>query len=519
MKSRKTAVIILSLIVVLLALGSYFAYRTLTKATPLFSEITYELGEVDISEDITSYIDAREYVLGRSSLDISDVDVDAVGDYIITCDTTYNTYCFDIHIVDTTAPEISYDEDAKVLGTYNEYSIDDLDIIASDLSPTNDLRLTSYSFDGEEYEISENTFEFLTPGTYIFDVEATDIYGNTSSDSISVDIVPAPEFLLLYDREYMTGTSYSPLSFVYAEDRFGNDLTDNIVILNDDNYDPDVPGSYQITYSVKDNDDISRILSCTINISDTCTENNPGFELDDTTLEVLVNHEYFQYEPLATSEAPYEELIELTSPTSFGVCIENSEQISSFSAFIYKVTEDYVYFFTNAHCEFFPGSVHLHDYEGREIPVDFSEIITYSNPFYQNTTYYVQYDMQLFAIPVRYFDDLLTYREVHIDLDAYNNLRNGDICLMNTQAWNHDTRDILDINTVTHADSWEVGEINVILLTYGQAVAGCSGSPYFDAYGNFIGILRGTRHVQGEGTATICVSVNNVVTFARGHIN
>ncbi len=519
MKNKKLFAIILNSIVVVLALASYFAYKSLTRVTPLFSENTYELGNVNISEDITSYIEASEFILNKTTLDISDVDADRAGSYLITCDTTYDTYSFDIHIVDTTAPVIGFGDNASVMGTYNEYSINDLDITVSDLSPASEVRITSYSYNGDEYEICDNSFEFTTPGTYIFNIEATDIYGNTSSDSRSFDIVPAPEFLLINDREYMSGTNYTPYDFVYAEDRFGNDITDNIIILDDSNFDPDTPGSYQITYSVKDNDDIGRISSCTINISDTSTDNNLGFEFDDTTLDILINHEYFQYEPLTTSEEPYEDLIELTSPTSFGVCIENNELSSSFSAFIYKVTTDYVYFFTNAHCEFFDGDAHMHDYTGRVIPIDMSEVITFSNPFYENTIYYIQYDMQLFAVPVCYFDNLLSYREVHIDLDAYNNLHNGDICLMNTQAWNHNTRDIVDINVVTHADSWEVGDINVILISYGQAVAGCSGSPYFDQHGNLLGILRGTRYIDGEGTTTICIPVNGLVTFAREHID
>ena len=60
----------------------------------------------------------------------------------------------------------------------------------------------------------------------------------------------------------------------------------------------------------------------------------------------------------------------------------------------------------------------------------------------------------MFAVPIGYFDvdELLGYRQVHIDRVAFDELAAGDMLLMNTQSWRRCQKDIVLENVIMYTD-------------------------------------------------------------------
>ena len=350
-----------------------------------------------------------------------------------------------------------------------------------------------------------------------------DSSASVSLDTIAEDIVvetvpepePAPEpphFIFLHDRKYKTGTELSLTDLVYAEDKDGNDITDRIIITDNGSYDPDTAGTYNITYSVTDDDKITNEETITISIGD-YEANDYGFETGPDALRTIIAHNHFSYEPLAEEETGTDALIRLTSPTSFGAAYDDG----ACTCFLYRVTDSYLYFFTNKHCPVDSAdTLCLYDHNDNmtEIPKDDITFLKYHPEYDAVANGYQHYDQQMFVVPIEYFDIdvLLEAKQVLVDTDALEALAPGDMFLMNTQSWRRCQKDIVCENTVVFTDGYnktvyraddennEMCLSHMIVGNLKNSVGSCSGSPCFDSCGHFLGFLwGGTRSNDEEG--------------------
>ena len=340
------------------------------------------------------------------------------------------------------------------------------------------------------------------------ELEVTDI----PEEPIPEEEIPAPEpprFIMLCDRVYKTGTDLSLMDLVYAEDAEGNDITDRIEIVSDGGYNPDSRGVYQITYSVSDEEGVTAEETINVSIGD-YDKNEYGFAVDSEIIGFLIEHGYFGYDTLSEDEAgDIAALTALTSPTSFGAAYGDG----ACTCFLYKVTENYLFFFTNKHCPVDSAdTLCIYDYNDNmtEIPDTDITFLKYHPEYDAVANGYLQYDQQMFVVPISYFnvDELLTFREVHVDTSAYEQLKAGDYFLMNTQSWRRCQQDIVLDNTVMFVDCYEQTAYHydedpeklvpavshMVVGDLKNAVGSCSGSPCFDKYGNFLGFIWGTTY-------------------------
>ncbi|MCR4792905.1 MAG: DUF5011 domain-containing protein [Lachnospiraceae bacterium] len=319
-----------------------------------------------------------------------------------------------------------------------------------------------------------------------------------------------PSFMMLSDRKYRTGTALSLLDLVYAQDTGGMDLTDRIVIVSDGGYATDVPGDYEVTYSVTDDAGVTCEETVTVSVGD-FDHNDYGFEIDREVLAFLIDHDHFDYDPLTDADAgDIDKLTLLTSPASFGAAYDDG----ACSCFLYKVTPDHLYFYTNKHCPVDSAdTLCLYAYDDNMTEIPSSEImyLKYHLEYDAVANGYLQYDQQLFVVPLSYFDidELLCFKQVHVDMDAFDALEVGDMFLMNTQSWRRCQKDIVLANTVMFLDCYEQtayhydGDNSVPAVSHmivgelKNAVGSCSGSPCFDRYGNFLGFIWGTTYANG----------------------
>ncbi len=324
--------------------------------------------------------------------------------------------------------------------------------------------------------------------------------------------IPEPEpphFIMLCDRIYKTGTDLTLMDLVYAEDADGQDITDSIEIVSDSGYDPDSRGAFQITYRATDSDGISVEETITVSVGD-YEKNDYGFEIDSETIGFLIDHDYFSYEVLTEDKAgDIDALTGITSPTSFGAAYGEG----ACSCFLYRVTVDKLYFFTNKHCPVDSAdTLCVYDYNDNmtEIPDGDITFLKCHPEFDAVANGCLQYDQQMFAVPISYFniDELLTFREIHIDTAAFEDLKAGDMFLMNTQSWRRCQQDIVLDNTVMFTDCYEQtayhfdedpeklvpAASHMVVGNLKNAVGSCSGSPCFDKYGNFLGFIWGTTY-------------------------
>ncbi len=464
-----------------------------TSVEQLFFEQTFELGEVNISPDLKDYISTSDYMYNKAFLDTSNVDENVVGDYTIFCTVDKRKYSYTIHIVDTTAPTFLFNEVNKVYGTNSTYSIIEEFLekaIVEDLSEVSDILLVSCTdHDGNSYIFENNEFSFETQNTYTFSFEVSDVFGNNTNENVSIEVLDPPHFVLLNDRQYMLNEKFKLLDFVFAYDRDGNDITNNIVVLDDDGYDASIPKDYHITYSVSDETGLTKNETITIRVGK-FKKNSFGFDNTPENLKLLVDSGYFKYEPLIDN-TDMKAVIDYTQYASFGIKDKNAWGAEGL---IFRITENYIYFMTAIHCDFKKYSLtHFVDYRGHITIVDLPKITIIKSP---------TDDLEIGKIPVSEFklSDLLTYKEVLVDLDLYEKMNIGDKVVVNSQAFGYKSFQTLkDISTIGSIVYFDVNTIEDYtykhnyhyLMASKASKPGQSGSPVFNSNGFLVGVCRG----------------------------
>lgn len=479
----------------LVMLATYLVCKY-NETSPLFAEKTIELGDAaSFSDDIHDYLEGHEDVLEKANIDCANVDVNAVGEYMVSCDTWLQHFEYSINVVDTTAPELALKE-MPCLCVNEEYSIDEFIESVFDLSENVCVRFDAgleneaavsiiqgdaYNYGGDSSASGSDyeAFMALECGEYDIALSAVDASGNETVMVNRVKFDEPPVFMFVDDKYVKRGSDYKLMDYVVAYDNESGFITDKVVI-NDGGFDIETVGNYSVTYSVTDINNLTTSKTVFVTVGD--ENSNMGIWYTREDIAFLDEHNYFTYEPL--SEGNLDEAIKLTTPTE----VDLASPKGFASAYIYDITPDYIIMLTAKHCTKLLQNLDIMFYD---------DVTSYGlNPNYISCK---KADLAMFVIPTNAVPvtTLLNLREVYIDDEVVNETRKGDTVFACTLNWKAGEKDIFTPMEVYAVDVPEYdGSINVgymMLVTERGTVGGQSGSGVFDLKGRLIGTVEGAR--------------------------
>lgn len=239
------------------------------------------------------------------SADKSEVLFDKVGDYKVTIigkDAYKNAAEIDttISVKDETPPsftdiadraEVGYGEAIEcvsVSGLKNTIYVNAEDEITDTVTTISAITPKTKGLSSDSYEINSGTAIFQKPGTYEVELSASDEYGNTASQTISVTALDqtAPTLKGVQKSYTLSETDKAPdyLDGVTAKDEIDGDLTKKIS-LNASKVKYGVPGKYTIQYSVSDSSGNNTSKNIPVTIKDTTP---PTITLAQTSYSLTV---------------------------------------------------------------------------------------------------------------------------------------------------------------------------------------------------------------------------------------
>lgn len=209
---------------------------------------TFQYGET-IPTDVGEYVNANRSVLENVKLDLSQVSTD-VGTYQASIRYFQEVQTFQIVIEDTIRPKFQLKKVEWHVQLGETLVAADLIENVEDQSET-----TVYFYDEETHEKSKSQ-SFELEGTQIERIIVEDRHGNQST-ALRVKIVVEknkipPTIRGIEDKEIMVGEEFNLKEGVTAFDDIEGDLTSRIIISGQ--VDNQIPGLYEITYTVSDKD-------------------------------------------------------------------------------------------------------------------------------------------------------------------------------------------------------------------------------------------------------------------------
>lgn len=235
---------------------------------------TLELGASDL-------LNLNEKKLKKASIDLSEVNMSAVGEYTGYVLYKKNKYPFTVVVGDTTAPiaeviesivipvEEVYDLE-DILFSVNEFTGNiQLDIRGSDDASMIKLKKLDCSdhFDKTGVDCNNFSFWYEEAGEYMNILKVSDNSGNYNEYSFSVIACTAPVLKGVKDITVNKGTEIDFMAGVTAVDCFEQDITGKITC-NADEVDISKPGTYTITYAVTDDREFSTEMAATVTVKE-----------------------------------------------------------------------------------------------------------------------------------------------------------------------------------------------------------------------------------------------------------
>lgn len=467
MKTRRL-LLLLIFIISIVAGTSIFGFYLLD-LTPDRNTFTIEAGEM-VPTDPDYYVSGSSFALERCHLDLSGVQSSKIGTYEASVHFGWNSFTFQIQIVDTTAPQVSQLDTPLYLATGRSYEVQDLVDEITDNSG-------DYTITMEDGSSPEDII-YNTVGPYSITFLVQDASGNQVSATVDFTVDTAPTISVGNDYYVALGTSIDPTSGANAQDAIDGDVNDSLVTSIDKKY-LTTPGSYSIEYTATD----SNGLQTTASVGVTVTSKHDLEELIGS--RTISRKEYRILGVDNLYDSGVSSSLDITAETNYllPVAVHLYAPINSYSwaegsGFIIDIDEEYLYICTCKHVTENADIWTAYFYDGTKAETDL---------IYESSSD----DIAIAAIPLdEISDDTLTnLMTVHINLSYWGTLSTnrtglfmnilGENGLEYTQVGN-----LINVNATTPAMTGTYTQYQV------TTVAGNSGSGLFDGYGNLMGMVK-----------------------------
>lgn len=470
---------------------TFFCYRV----TPVTECMVLELGD-KVSEDLYDYISGFDFAVKRSTLDLSEVRENKVGEYEAVLTHGWQRFKYTIVIEDTTAPTLVLKEEQVYLKAGEVYTADIFVEEAQDLSGS--PKLTVKALQGGQETGKHICFEEC--GTYNVRVTAKDASGNSSSQSMEVIVDTAPEIYGVQEYYVAVGSSVDYLEGITAFDAVDGDVSESLKVHIQD-LDITVAGDYEIQYTAMD--DYGLVTE----------ETWPVHVLEKQDLQEEINsHQISRHDQKIVGaynlyDAGYYEednvafIQEAMEPA---VVVVLCATVSRGSGFILEITEDYVLVCTNYHVVKTADSVEICFHEGSKAE---GKVVARNSEL---DIAFVEIDRD--AINENLWDTLMT---VHIDMSYWEQLENEETISLCFRTLNENGTVWKDMEgTMLEKESISAYKPEIIMTKMNMGVfAGSSGSAVFDGYGNLIAMVLGYEYDTDGWLWDWGVSLENIAHF------
>lgn len=471
-----------------IALGGFFALPNDYKVFAKTDSFEIELGS-QIDNDITTYIWGMEDAVSEAQLDISNVDIFTAGEYEVYVNIGNRTIPYDIKVIDTVAPNLSINEEVKYVAIEREYDAYKFVSEVTDLSNTSEVYF-------KVNDILQSTISFDTIGEHNITLVATDISGNETEQSTTINAEVPPRFMGLADTTIPVGADFNySQSFVIFDETDG--FITNTVTINDENVDFSKEGTYEITYSVVNSKGVDNSKTIYITTSPNASSDYKyTTNLSSDDWDILINNGYFKYELLEETNTDKDRVVELVKPISINLTkIYSPKQKGSGSAFIYKIENDYIYVLSVEH---------VLDGMNENIELTFfDDVSIHTNLEYAHLGSHSE--LTLFRIKTNEIpkDTLFALKEAYIDTEYYNSIEVGTPLLefIENYGFYPDFRRVLKTVSLINVNEPNHPDMNFsypALATTRNAFSGMSGGPLIDYQGRVLGAASYISRLNGK---------------------
>lgn len=460
-----------------IALGGFFALPNDYKVFAKTDSFEIELGS-QIDNDITTYIWGMENAVNQAQLDVSNVDTFTAGEYEVYVKIGNRTIPYDIKVVDTVAPNLSLNQDVRYVAIEREYDVYKFVSEVTDLSNTSDVYF-------KVNDTLQDTISFDTTGEYTITLVATDISGNETEQSITLNAEVPPRFMGLADTTIPVGADFNYSQSFIVFDETDGFITEQVTI-NDENVDFTNEGTYEITYSVVNSKGVDNTKTISITTSrNASSDYKYATNLTSDDWDILINNNYFKYELLEETNTDKDRVVELVKPISINFTKTYSDgYMSAGAGFLYKIEEDYVYGLSVKHVLSPMGdncTLTFHN----DISIDTN--LNYAH--LGSNSELAIWRIKTSNIPK---ETLLTLKEPYIDSSYYETIEINTPLLEYVENYGYCPNFkrilknviLLNVNEPNHPD---MGFNYPALVTTRACFSGMSGSPLIDYQGRILG--------------------------------
>ena len=257
---------------------------------------TVELGD-DLKGHYSEFVTLKDKKdIDKVKFDVSKVDTTTEGTYDASATFDGKTKNFKITVKDTVAPEVTVKKDI-VIQTGNPLFVTSVIDTVTELSQNVSVKFETVPETEEAVAESTETTEtpegktenltvggvnleanssitYTEKGTYDNAVIVTDKAGNETKISFTVEVKDQPTIEGLTDISVTAGDEIDFSAGVVAKDSDGNDITDRMGI-NTESVNKDVAGEYTATYSVTDDNDLTKSSTRVVVVNEKPQEEKP----------------------------------------------------------------------------------------------------------------------------------------------------------------------------------------------------------------------------------------------------
>lgn len=482
---RKKVIIILAVVILaaaLIGLGIWAA-PYVVPVEQVTTQFTYELGQ-DVSRDITDYVTGRDWAVAKSTLDISQVQADTVGEYPVMVRHGFQRFEYIIRIQDTTAPVLTLEGGPYVLELGESYGVDFFDIEVQDYSE----HITMGIGDGDGMDDMADSrsygeeLSYDSTGYRQVAISATDASGNTGWMQLDVLVDDGPEIEGVKDFYLAVGAQPDYFAGITSVDEVDGDLTAALAV-DVTAVDYRTPGVYQVTYSNEDQFGFDTRVQAAVHVMEvdalqTAINTHAINRREDTIIGALNLYDSGYY---AKDDVKF--IMAELEPVMVGISLD---EVSWGSGFVIEINEQEMILCTNQHVvkDYRDVTVHFHNgasVTGSVAGADYNRDIAFVT-------------IPVAALPESVTDTMMT---VHINRTYWEGLENEaaiSLCMRTINRdgsiWRDRTGKLISKDGelpegVRYREVSPITEVSVKLYS------GCSGSAILDGHGNLIAMAAG----------------------------